>query len=278
MKKQYSEKCLLTKEQTLIKRIQGFKSMVVAFSGGVDSSYLLFIASQALGNKNVLAVTARAPFFSRFETQHIEPIIKSLNVRHCFFDHNAMSIDTFIQNPPDRCYHCKKLIFTSIRQIAKSFSIQHIAHGANLDDLKMYRPGLKASKEFNIESPLVDAKLSKQEIQLLAQNHRLSNWNQPAMACLATRIPYYDPITLKKLSMIDRAEKIIHDIGFSGSRVRLVDGTAKIEISKNQLASFFHGQFEDAVTRQFKEIGFISVNVDRKGYQSGFDDALYMAD
>ena len=264
------------KEQMLIKGLSRFESLVISFSGGVDSSYLLFMACQILGSQNVIAVTADAPFFSRYETQYIEPIIKNLKVNHIYFDHQAMSCDIFIQNPPDRCYHCKKMIFKSIRQIAIKNNIKKIAQGSNLDDLKKYRPGLKAVKEFSIESPLVEARLSKHEIRLLAQKHELINWNQPEMACLVTRIPYKETISPKKLLMIDSAETFINQIGFPGSRVRFIDGTAKIEIIKDQLASFFQGQYEDKIIRQLKKIGFKSVIIDPNGYQSGFDDDLYM--
>ncbi|MBF0451691.1 MAG: ATP-dependent sacrificial sulfur transferase LarE [Candidatus Magnetomorum sp.] len=266
------------KEKKLVQVIQKTSPLLIAFSGGLDSTYLLHISTNVLGYENVLAVTACAPFFTTLETQNIEPVIKRLNVRHCFFDHQAMSLEVFTQNPPDRCYHCKKLIFLSIRQIANEQGFQHIAHGANTDDLNVYRPGTKAAKEYHVISPMVEAQLSRNDIQQLAKYHELCNWNLPSMACLATRIPYYSEITLEKLSMIDQAEKILYQSGFPGARVRWIDWTAKIEIPKDQLASFFHKQRHDEIIHQFRDIGFLETSVDPDGYRSGFDDARYQHD
>ena len=254
------------KAKRLSERIQEMSPLVVAFSGGLDSSYLLAMVVDSIGKKNVIAVTAQAPFFSPFETQHIDTIINKTGVKHIVFNHDAMSKEIFTKNPPDRCYHCKKMVFSSIRNIADSFNIKYIAHGANTDDLNEYRPGTLAAQKFDIKAPLTDAHLSKAEISSLAKDIGLSNWNQPAMACLATRIPYHSSITMEKLTMIHQAELILFNMVFPGSRVRLIDWTAKIEIRKKQLPNFLKGQYQDKLFEQLKNIGFLNMIVDPKGY------------
>jgi len=244
------------KEQRLVQIIQTTNPLAIAFSGGIDSSYLLFMAVNAIGKDNVIAITAQGPLFSPFETRHIQPIINQLKVNHQVFELNAMSCEPFVQNPPDRCYHCKKMVFSSIRGIADAFNTQHIAHGANLDDLNDYRPGSKAACEYHILSPLVSAQISKSDIQMLAKKHQLQNWNQPAMACLATRIPYHSTITLEKLDMIRRAENILYEMGIFGARVRHIDGNAKIEVRQKQLMALFTKDNMDSIHDQLTDIGF----------------------
>jgi uncharacterized protein len=241
--------------------------MIVAFSGGVDSSYLLAMAVDSIGKKNVIAVTAQAPFFSPFETQHIKAIIRKTDVRHIVFDHQAMSHDIFINNPPTRCYHCKKMIFSAIRRIADTVNIEHIVHGENTDDLNDYRPGSRAAQELSIKAPLTTAHLSKAEISAFAKEIGLNNWNQPAMACLATRIPFHSVITLEKLTMIHQAELALFNMGFTGARVRLSERTATIEIQQNQLNDFFDGNYQYTLFEHLKKIGFLDMTIDRKGYR-----------
>jgi len=254
------------KEGRLSEILKELQPLIVAFSGGVDSSYLLAAAIDIVGKNNVIAVTAQAPFFSSFETQHIDTIINMTGARHIVFKHQAMLNEKFIRNPPDRCYHCKKMIFSSIRNIADLFRIESIVHGTNTDDLNEFRPGTLAAEEFDIKAPLLDAHLSKSEIAILARNMALDNWNQPAMACLATRIPYHSDITMEKLSMIHQAELILFNMGFPGARVRLNDETAKIEIRQNQLLDFLEGQYEDRLFSKLQEIGFVNMMVDMNGY------------
>lgn len=253
------------KPTQLIDIIQDMSPLTVAFSGGLDSSYLLAMAVESIGKKNVIAVTAQAPFFSPFETQHIQTIIQKTGVKHIVFDHQAMAQEAFINNSPDRCYYCKKMIFTSIRSIADTFKTQYIAHGANTDDLKEYRPGTLAAHEFDIKSPLIDAKLSKAEIASYAKAMGLVNWNQPAMSCLATRIPYHSIITMEKLTMVHKAEYVLFNMGFPGARVRYLNRVAKIEVCKHQLPDLLKGKYVDDLADQLKEIGFIDIIVDLVG-------------
>jgi len=250
------------KTKCLISIIQKLSPLAVAFSGGLDSSYLLAMAIDTIGQKNVIAVTARAPFFSPFETQYIDAIILKTGVRHIVFNHQAMLNEEFVQNPPDRCYHCKKMIFSRIRKIADTFNIEHIAHGANIDDLNDYRPGTQAAEEYNIKAPLIAANLSKAEISSFAKKMGLINWNQPAMACLATRIPYHSVITREKLIMIHQAEMRLFKMGFSDTRVRLHGTTARIEIRNNQLPDFLKGTYQDTLFEQLKDLGFLDMVVE----------------
>jgi uncharacterized protein len=252
------------KTKQLSALIQAMNPLVVAFSGGLDSSYLLAMSIAAIGKKNVIAVTAQSPVFSPFETQYIDAIIKKTGVKHLFFHHPAMSKEKFIQNPPDRCYHCKKIIFSEIRNIADKLGIQHIAHGENSDDLKDYRPGSRAAKEFDIKSPLTAAQLSKTEISRCAKDIGLPNWNQSGMACLATRIPYHSVITMEKLTMIHQAELLLFNMGFPATRVRWIDGTAKIEFRNNHLPVFLKKVNQDMLLKQLKDIGYIDMIVENK--------------
>jgi len=223
------------------------------------------MAVEAIGKKDVIAVTAQAPFFSPFETRHIKIIIQQTGVKHIVFNHQAMDQEIFIQNPPDRCYYCKKMIFSSIRSIVDKFNIKNIAHGANTDDLNTYRPGTRAAHEFEIQSPLIAANLSKAEISNSAKDMGLVNWDQPAMSCLATRIPYHSIITMEKLTMVHEAEHVLFKMGFPGARVRYNDRIAKIEICKHQLPDFLQGQYQDHLSDRLKEIGFLDLIIDLVG-------------
>jgi uncharacterized protein len=263
------------KETALIDVLKNYNALLIAFSGGLDSSLLLYVAANVLGTANVLAVTAKAPFFTTLETQYIKPLIHNIKVGHSYVDHQGLSCKKFTQNFPDRCYQCKKIIFSLLTAIADKNNINHIAHGENTDDLKTYRPGTKAAKEYSIISPLIEAHLTRHDIQMLARYYHLSNWNLSQMACLATRIPYYDEITLEKLQMIGQAENVLIQMGFPGARVRWIDWTAKIEIPTNQLASFFHRQLQGDIIHHFKNIGFKNIMIDPDGYRSGFDDARF---
>lgn len=254
------------KTKHLITLIQKMSPLIVSFSGGLDSSYLLAKAVEAIGKKNVIAVTAQAPFFSPFETQYIDAIINKTDVRHIVFEHQAMLNETFVRNPPDRCYHCKKMIFSKIRDIADTLNVKYIAHGANTDDLHEYRPGTQAVEEYDIKAPLTAAHLSKAEISCSAKKMGLVNWNQPAMACLATRIPHNSMITMDKFTMIHQAERFLFDMGFPGARVRLHDRTAKIEVRKKQLPDFLKGKCQDTLFELLKNIGFLDMIVDLEGY------------
>ncbi|UCD31118.1 MAG: ATP-dependent sacrificial sulfur transferase LarE, partial [Desulfobacterales bacterium] len=219
---------LNAKREHLLTLLKQFDSLMVAFSGGVDSTFLLALAHRVLKN-NLLAVTADSPLHPAWEKKEAIKFTKNLGVKHLVISSKEMNLAEFRDNPKDRCYICKTMLFEDLWSIAKDKGIEYIAHGATVDDLADFRPGFIAAKEWGIKAPLIDAELTKDDIRILSKEMNLKTWNKPAMACFATRIPYGTPITKKNLNMIARAEKIILDLGFTGCRVRLHDKIARLE-------------------------------------------------
>ncbi len=259
-------KTLIEKQQVLLSILKASDSLAVAFSGGADSSFLLATAHQAL-EENVMAVTAVSPIHSRREKQAAISFAKRLGVRHILIKTDEMNIPDFIANTKDRCYVCKKLMFKEITKAAAAANISHIAHGANMDDLNDFRPGFKAAKEMGVFAPLIDAELSKADIRRLSQEMKLPSWNRPAMACLATRIPYNTPIFQDKLKMIEDAEEYLLSLGISACRVRHHGDIARIEVSPAEFDLIL--EHHQPVIEKLKKIGFVHIALDLAGYVQG---------
>ncbi|MCK5784771.1 MAG: ATP-dependent sacrificial sulfur transferase LarE, partial [Desulfobacterales bacterium] len=225
---------LILKKKKLESGLRSLDSLAVAFSGGVDSTFLLAIAAkifQATGKGDPLvAVTAVSPVHPQYDVQLAELFAKENHIFHRIIRTDEMDSAVFTSNFPDRCYVCKKIIFEHIKKVATDLGIRHIAHGVNVDDQGEYRPGMKAAMEMNILAPLLDAGLTKNDIRQLSKEMGLPTWDQPASGCLATRIPYGETINLKKLKMIEKAEIILSDRGFKTCRVRYYNELAKIEV------------------------------------------------
>lgn len=248
--------------------LAGFDSVAVAFSSGVDSTFLLWVAREVLG-ENVIAVTARSCLFPRREQEEAADFCKMAGIRHFIFEFRESAIDGFCENNPNRCYLCKKRLFREILRIAGEQDIHVAADGSNVDDEGDYRPGLMAAAELGIRSPLREAGFSKAEIRGLSKEMGLSTWEKPSYACLASRIPYGDRITEKKLGMVERAEQWLSDRGFRQCRVRLHGNMARIEVMPDEFDRLIERRMREEAVSAFQSYGFSYVSMDLSGYRTG---------
>ena len=261
-------KQLKEKYGDLKKYLQGFDSLAVAFSGGVDSTFLLAAAKEALGEK-VIAVTLLSGFVPENEVQEATLFATALGVRHEFIQVDELSIPGVASNPPDRCYLCKKALFTKIKVLAEKMDIQQVVDGSNLDDEGDYRPGMQALAELGIKSPLRIAQLTKEDIRSLSQMLNLPTWNKPSFACLASRIPYGEAITKEKLAMIEKAELFLMAQGLKQMRVRCHDKLARVEVPEEDIPLLLNGEMRKKIAEAFAKIGFTYTAIDIKGYRTG---------
>lgn len=262
------EKAARVKKEKLIRYLKELDSLLVAFSGGVDSTFLLALAHEAMGDK-VLAVTESSSTYPSRERQEAIRFAEERGIEHVVFKSDETSIPEFVSNAPDRCYHCKKKLSQELVKIAGERGVEHVAYATNMDDLTDYRPGLKAADEMGIISPLVKAELNKEEIRFLSKEMGLPTWDKPAMACLASRIPYGDAITEKKLMMVEEAEEYLAKNGFRQYRVRHHGSVARIEVESSEIEKINEPILRKEIVEKFKEIGFLHVAVDLEGYTTG---------
>ena len=255
------------KEQELKRIITEHGKVAVAFSSGVDSTLLLKECADTLGVENVVAITACSLAFPTRERNESTEFCKSEGIKQIQFNINPLEIPSFCTNPPDRCYICKKAIFTEICRIAKEQKCDCVFEGSNLDDDNDYRPGMRAIQELGVVSPLRKAELTKAEIRLLSEKLKLKAASKPSFACLATRLEYGDTITEEKLKMIDRAEQLLIDLGINQVRVRLHGKTARIEVEQEQMQTVLENA--DKITTAFQNYGFDYTALDLNGYKTG---------
>jgi uncharacterized protein len=255
-------------KERLTKNLKGYRKLMVAFSGGVDSTLLLKMAQLALG-KEVVAVTATSPIHSERETEYARKLADELGVAHILLRSEEMGLPAFVANGPDRCYHCKKQLFRRIFEQAEQLGIAHVAHGANIDDLQDFRPGLQATRELGVAAPLVDAGFAKGHVRRLARELGLPNWNQPARACLASRIPYGQEISEPVLEMVARAEEVLRNLGFDACRVRHHGTVARIEIPLEDLRHILTEPLRRNIVERLRKVGYAHVALDLEGYRQG---------
>lgn len=268
IKKDFEMDSIDKKYNKLEKILNTLDSAIIAFSGGVDSTFLLWAAKKIL-KKNIIAVTFKSEIIPQSEIQEAKTLASEFNVKHIIIDSDILNHELFISNNQDRCYYCKKFIFSEIVTIAQSNNIKHVIEGSNADDAYDFRPGRRVLKEMNIKSPLAQAGLTKKEIRTLSHEMGLSTWNKPPLACLATRIPYGIKITRDKIKRINKCEQFLIDKGFKQVRVRDYGSIVRIEVPKNELNKLLEDKISQAIVKKFKDYGFNYICADMEGYRSG---------
>ena len=256
------------KQEALKSYLKNLKSVAVAFSGGVDSTFLLKTAHDVLGG-NVIAVTARSLSFPKRELDEASAFAAANGIEHIVVDSEELQIEGFSRNPKNRCYLCKKELFTKIREIAWEKGLESVAEASNIDDNGDYRPGLLAVAELGIKSPLRETGFTKAEIRLISKELGLPTWNKQSFACLSSRFPYGEEITPDRLRKIDEAEQLLLDLGFHQVRVRFHGNLARIETDEAGFEKMLQPGMREKITNRFLEIGFTYIALDLRGYRTG---------
>ena len=243
-------------------------TVIVAYSGGVDSAFLAATANEVLGAK-ALAVTAKSPSLAPSELREAVELAERLGLNHRVIETHEVERDDYAANNPNRCFFCKDELYTYLSAYAEEEGYEHITNGTNTDDLGDFRPGLNAAKQYGVRSPMVEAELSKAEIRTLSHGMDLPTWDKPAQACLSSRIPYGTPVTVEALTRIAQAEEFLHDLGIRQLRVRHHDTVARIEVEPADFLTLTEESTRAKVTEFFRSIGYSYVTLDLEGFRSG---------
>ena len=261
---------LTLKRNRLYTILQDLDSVVVAYSGGVDSTYLLAASLEALGPERVLAVTADSPTYPDSEQDEALELARTLGARLRLIQTNELDDERFANNPPERCFFCKSHLFGDMTDIAQSEGLRHVVYGATEDDLGDFRPGMRAAKECGARAPMLEAGMAKDDVRTLSRQMGLPTWDKPAMACLASRFPYYATITAEALACIEQAEDFLRsEIGLKQVRVRHHDDIARLELEPSDFSTALDERNRQRIVDRLKELGYAYVTMDLQGFRSG---------
>lgn len=258
----------LSKYERLKNILGEMGKVLLAFSGGVDSSFLLKVAVDVLG-ENVLAVIASSETYTEKEKDEAVKLAKMLNVQYKIIHTKELDNPDFANNPPERCYFCKMELFSKLRDIAESEDIPHVLDGSNYEDISDFRPGARAAEELGIRSPLKEVELVKREIRQLSKNLHLPTWDKPALACLSSRFPYFTKIEPESLKRVALAEEYLIGLGFNQVRVRHHGQIARVEIDPQEFPKIIDEDVRKKIIKNFKKFGFIYISLDLAGFRSG---------
>lgn len=256
------------KENDLRRLMRGMKTVLVAFSGGVDSSYLSLVAARELG-RDALCVTGISPSVSGFQRNEAQKIADEFGFNYEKIETEELANPDYAANPANRCYFCKTELYTKLNAIAKKRGIGFVLDGTNADDTGDYRPGREAARENFVRSPLVEVGMTKAEIREMSKKHGLPTWDKPASPCLSSRIAYGVPVSIERLSKVERGEEILRSLGFAEYRVRVHDELARLEVSQEEMERILSVEMAQKLSRDFESLGFRYVTIDLKGFRSG---------